>query len=227
MRSGIIIIGILFLFTAGLASCMKIEGDEQPNAAISLVNAFDGQTVDFFVDQQKKNTGPLPYGEGTPYFETQWGYRTLTITKSGTMEPLLPAGDAGLSPGRYYSLFFTRNQPDAADSIALIVTPDSLYAPAEGRARMRFANMTYNAPAVDIYVKGDTIPLLRNQAFKSVSLFRSVSPSRKIFQVHEAGNKTDVKLEFQVDLEAGKIYTVFTTGLWDTPAYGTSVVINK
>lgn len=227
LKSGLIYTSICFIITGFLASCMKIEEDERPNAAVSLVNAFDGKTADFFIDHEKQNTEPAAFSKSTPYFETKWGYRTLTVTESGTMNPLMPDGDAGFSPGRYYSLFLTKNTPEADDSVAIAITLDSLYAPAAGRARFRFANMTYTAPAVDIYIKGDTIPILRNQAFKSVSLFKSVNPARRIFQIYEAGNKIDVKLEFQVNLEAGKIYTVFTKGQWGTSGFGTAVVVNK
>src|SRR5690606_3754186 len=107
---------------------MKIEENTQPDAAISMVNAFaENQAVDFYVDHVRQNSAPLAYTQHTPYFAVQPEYRTLTAINNSTFEALLPDGDAGLSPGKYYTLFLTRNRAEAADSVTFVITLDSLY----------------------------------------------------------------------------------------------------
>jgi len=218
----------LMLTAFALTSCMKIDGNSQPDAAISLVNAYSaGTAVDIYIDRKQRNEAPVAYSENLPYTEVKSGYRTLTVTKSGSTDLLLPEGEAGLSAGNYYTFFLAKDTSRTGDIIAsAIISKDSLYTPAEGRARLRFVNLTYNAPALDLTIKGDTIPLFKNQAFKAVTLFKSVNPDRETFKLSETG-KEEPAIEFQVDMQPGKIYTVFTTGSWGNANFEPKVMVNK
>lgn len=87
---------------------------------------------------------------------------------------------------------------------------------------MRFAHLSPDAPAVDIYVKGTTTKLFSNASFKSVSNFLPVDAKTYELEVKLTGTNTTVLAIPAIKFEAGKIYTAYAKGL-ATAAPGTPV----
>lgn len=223
---------ILFCGVIFLSSCLKNNDDFTPiTAFFSVVNGYSSlNSVDVYLDQQRTNTQPLLYKQNTEYLQAYSGRRRLTITEGGTTDILID-GAVDLSNDRYYSIFIARRSATNADSIAGIQVLDDLAAPSGTTAKIRFANLTPGNIKVDVYVKGVADTLFGNKGFATVSAFKEVDPTKvTAIEIRETG-KPEVKLEVPLTLQAGKIYTLSTNGLWTStsPAttFGTQLTVNK
>ena len=128
-----------------------------------------------------------------------------------------------------YSVFLARRNAASLDSIAGIFTVDDLTAPSANKAKIRLANLTPGAVKIDVYIKGAD-SLFANKGFASVSAFKEIDPAVTTLEIREAGQSA-VKIEVPLTLQAGKIYTLSTNGIWTSSSsvdeYGTQLTVNK
>ncbi|HEY0667782.1 MAG TPA: DUF4397 domain-containing protein [Sphingobacteriaceae bacterium] len=229
-----------YLFIAGffiagilLSACNKTDdNDNQPISALTVINAFSGvASIDFFLDNNRVNTNAWEYKVSSGYFNIYPGIRNVKITNGLSSNQTLVRANYDFPAGRYISLFIAPKLETNADSAIFVVAVDSLVQPEAGKASLRFVNLTPGTRKLDLLVKGSTDALFSNKAFKEVTGFTSVSPSSNfILQIRENGTDGSIKLELpSFELKAGKIYTVYSNGLWNgtgSSAFGANVTIN-
>lgn len=221
----------LFMATVLLSACNK-KNNDQPISALTVINAFSGSaSVDFYLDNQRINTNPLNYKVNTGYFNIYPGQRSVKVNNGANSTQVLARATANFPEGQYISLFIAPKLESNADSAIFVVSIDSLVQPETGKASIRFVNLTPGSRKLDVLVKGSTEALFSNQAFKGVSSFISVSPSSDyILQIRETGMGGTPKFELPAfNLQAGKIYTVYSNGLWEgtgAAAFGANVTLN-
>lgn len=215
-------LAILFFGVLLLSSCLKNNDDFTPSVSyFSIVNGYPGDaSIDYYLDNQKANVQPLLYKQASAYLEVFSGDRRLTVTSAGTTN-VVADGAIRFSPSVYYSVFLARKSVTNADSLSGFVVVDDLTLPTTNKAKIRFANLTPGATKIDVNIKGVQDTLFGNKAFSSISAFKEVDPSVSALEIRQAGQAA-VKLEVPVTLQAGKIYTLSTNGLWDGTA-GTDV----
>jgi hypothetical protein len=80
--------------------------------------------------------------------------------------------------------------------------------PGAGRAEVRVAHFSPDAPNVDVYVDGNLA--LSNVPYTAVSDYLSIRPGRHTFAITPAGSST-VVLQASATLEPGRAYTVAAT----------------
>lgn len=195
-----------------LTSCLKkTDSEPTPNAALTVINASLGtDSLSFYFDNYLVNTTPLRYTEKIDYFQFYAGNHTLVITKSGSTKQIA-GGYGGFNGGSYYTLFAVAT---SADSTKLILKNDSVSNPVTGKAKIRFANLTYDSPEVNIGIEGQPA-LFSKTAFKKVTPFIEITPGTFTFSIQETANASTNKFVQQnVKIEADKVYTIWTKGLW-------------
>ncbi|WP_423147674.1 DUF4397 domain-containing protein [Rubrolithibacter danxiaensis] len=223
----------LLSLTTVLSSCLKSKNDvpEPDIAAFSIVNSYPGNdAIDFYIDKRRVNLQPLLYTQSTGYFALYVGKRSVDITPSATTSKILHSSTPTFAKNKYYTLFIARKMSTNADSLLSIFTTDSIPAqPSADKARIRFANLSPDAPTLDILLKDGT-PVITGKAFKTVSDYVEVDPTKSdSIRIRATGTTTD-KLKIAVPSKAGSSITIATNGLWSGTAgkdkFGAQAIIN-
>jgi hypothetical protein len=94
-----------------------------------------------------------------------------------------------------------------------LIVSDNLTAPAAGQAKVRFFHLAPDAPPVWMNVVGGAT-LFANRAYRAVTDFSGVNAGQYNLEVRTGSDTGPVVLLIpSVNLEAGKIYTIFARGL--------------
>ncbi|CAM3484759.1 DUF4397 domain-containing protein [Pontibacter korlensis] len=93
---------------------------------------------------------------------------------------------------------------------------DDLTAPASGKAHVRFVHLSPDAPNVDVVVQGGPV-LFSDMEFKEASAFTPVDAGSYTVEVQPV-NSDDAAVSATLNLQSGKIYTVFARGFLSPPS---------
>jgi len=192
------------------AACSKDRYEPQQVAGLSIINAFAApDSLDFYIDQTRANKGALKFNSKIDYLNLFPGNRALSIAKRGSNRALA-SERFNLASGVGYSIFVldTLN----TNTKKYLLTEDDLSAPAADKAKVRFINLSSDAPALSLGVDGKETDLFTNKAFYEYTAFTSVDPGASVTFNIKAGDvvKTTVP---NVKIEQGKIYTIYAKGV--------------
>ncbi|MDO6389370.1 DUF4397 domain-containing protein [Pontibacter sp. BT731] len=212
-----------------LTSC---DDDDDDNAMIETANVMvvhaspDAPDVDLLIDNAKVNTAPLAYPNNTGYLDVQAGRRNVKVNAAGTSTTVIDA-NVDFDSNDSYSVFAI----NTLSAIEPLVLEDDLDTPAAGKAHVRFVHLSPDAPAVDVAVTNGPV-LFGNRAFKSASDFTPVDAASYNLEVRLAGTQTVVLTVPNVQLAAGRIYTIFARGFVAPPAsnmnaLGAEIITNR
>jgi hypothetical protein len=219
-RAGIFV-SICFL-TVILYSCTKdrygygynnLAYNNAPNntpvALISVIDASpDAGNLDFYLDQNRANGYPLSFGNGLAYLQAYTGKRTAAFYKSGT-NTLVKSDTITLKANNYYSLYLANY---AAKPDYLFLT-DTIAQPAAKMANVRFVDVSTDAPAVDLGIKGGAL-ITTNKNYKGYSSFISIkADTTYTFEVRPKGTSNVLVSQSNVVIRSGSIYTIWLYGL--------------
>ena len=204
---------------------VDLEAEVAGKSNLMVVHASpDAPSVDLYLDENKVNGDPLEFPNNTGYLQIDAGARKVAVNPAGSNTSVI-SDTLTFDPNKSYSLFAI----NVVASIEAIATEDDLTPPAAGKAHIRFLHLSPDAPAVDIAVKGGPT-LFPNSKFKDVSDFLPVDAASYDIEVRVAGTN-NVALELNgINLEAGKIYTVFAKGLLagqGNQALGAQIIVNN
>lgn len=225
MKNRILAFAPAILLTAAilLSSCSKDEDIAQANVLVIHASP-DAPGVDLLVDDVKQNTSALTYPQNTGYLKVNAGARNFKVNVAGTTTTVINA-NVTLEQDKSYSVFAI----DSVSKISAVVVADDLSTPASGKAHVRFIHLSPNAPAVDIAVDGGAV-VFPNTSFKVGTAFTPLDAGTYDLEVRVAGTQT-VALDLDpINLEAGKIYTVFAKGFLTADgaqALGAEIIVNK
>ena len=227
----------IFLATAALlfsslafVSCKKEKKEE---ARVLVTHASpDAPGVDLLVDNQKVNASALTFPNSTGYLTVTAGTRNIKVNAAGTTTTVINA-DIPFVKDKNYSVYaFNR-----LASIGAILVEDDLTTPASGKAHIRFFHLSPGAPAVTVGVlAGSTFtPVFSNRAFETQATaaanqaFAPVDAGTYTFDVRVAGTTNSVLTLTGINLQAGKIYTVFARGIVGntTTPLGASIIAHN
>jgi hypothetical protein len=204
---------ISMLYVAICFSSCKHDDDIQipDQAAFSITNASPTKTsVDFFIDNKRvNNSGGLPFGNNTGYWLALTGSRTATVTAAGSSTNL-HTGKVTLETGRYYSVFIV----NSADTLSLLNINDRfLDVVPEGKAQIRFINLSPDAPAYNLEYEGDTTAFT-NRAYKDYTAFKNVPAKTGItLNLKNAATNAVVATLPNIELKNRQTYTIWAKGL--------------
>lgn len=205
------ILGLFCLITLSLSSCLKDSNDNYvapAAAAVAIVNALPGsQPVDVYFDQNMASTYAINYGNGQDYARAYVGKRTFAYYTSGTRQ-IIKSDTTTLQVDKFYTTYLTGTaaQPE------IIVVKDTLAQPATGKAAIRLVNVSANAPAVNLVIRGGAT-LATSKAYRGVSGFVTVQGnSTYTLDVVQAGTSTVLATITDANLKNSAIYTVWLHG---------------
>jgi hypothetical protein len=207
----------LFLFVAagvaGLSSC-KTDDSSNPTpivklaSYVSITNAVEGSLAqDLYLDNAKVNLSAqaVAYGQTSSYLTSTEGTHTGNFTNTNTTTATA-AVSVTFTGGQYYSVYYTGTTGSATS----VTTVDDLTAPAAGKAKVRFIQLSQALnTGVDFGINATT-KLVTNLAYKAVSAYNSVDANTTFFLY--ATGSTTATLSLPVTIEAGKIYTIYVSG---------------
>jgi len=207
----------LFLFVAagiaGLSSCKKDDNPSSPAvikqaAYVSITNAVEGSLAqDLYLDGVKVNLSAqaVSYGQTSSYLTSTEGTHAGNFTNTNTTTATASV-NVTFTGGQYYSIYYT-GSGSGQSSVTLV---DDLTAPAAGKAKVRFVQLSQALTAgVDFGINATT-KLVSNLAYKAASAYNSVDANTTFFLY--ASGSTTATLSLPVTIEAGKIYTIYVSG---------------
>ncbi|MGV8879909.1 MAG: DUF4397 domain-containing protein [Sphingobacteriaceae bacterium] len=200
----------LFITASSFSSCMKEkEIAVTPTAAMNMINTTPAtDSINFYFDKQIVNEGLVNYGKKTEMIVFGEGNHELLISKSTANRPLASLSGS-FKRDNFYTLFVTATSTGPL----LILNADSLTNKDEKKSKVRFANMSYNAPAINLTTTSGI--WFTNVPFKKISSWKDVEPGNYILTIADNASQTD-KVSQSITLEPNKIYTIWGSGSWDS-----------
>ncbi|HMO32707.1 MAG TPA: DUF4397 domain-containing protein [Lacibacter sp.] len=223
-------VALMALVAFTFAACKKEKKEE---ARVLVTHASpNAPGVDLLVDNNKVNSAALTFPNSTGYLTVAAGTRNIKVNAAGTTTTVINA-DIPFTKDKNYSVFAF----NLLASIGAILVEDNLAAPASGKAHIRFFHLSPGAPSVTVGVlSGSTFtPVFSNRAFETQTTaaanqaFAPVDAGTYNFDVRVAGTTTSVLTLNGINLQAGKIYTVFARGIVGntTTPLGASIILHN
>ena len=203
----------LVLSMVFFASCIKSKDVYNDNAAaIEVINASSGATsLDVALDNNRLYANYFNFGNRINYFRAYTGTRNFKVfnTNYGNNATPIFTKDFVLEKNKYYSAFIV----DTASKMDVVLLRDSTNAAGRDSVRIRFANMSPDAPGLDIYANGGNTPIITNISYKAASEFINFpSKANVIFDIKPTGQTTLLATLDPLKLEVGGIYTIWAGG---------------
>jgi hypothetical protein len=202
---------LLVLTLLGLAAaCDDDPSSPAPAARLRFVHAAQGtQAVDFRVDGTALRSNVAYAANTVEYSGVAPGNRALSVRLSGGTTDA-----ATLTRNLSVDSSYTATLVKRDNGTALVVYPDTVSAPANGKARLRVLNTAPAAGSVDVYVTAPdadleaATPSATGVDVEEASKYVETNAGTYRVRLTTAGTKT-VKLDVQsVALEAGKVRTI-------------------
>jgi hypothetical protein len=210
--------GIFLLITT---SC-KLDNDVEalpPAAYVSLYQASpDAPELNIILDEKVINDGRFGYTDRTGYLRFFAGNRTLQVGPAGANNVVADT-TMKFEDGKAYSVFVVNTYNKAE----LLVLDDDVNPPAAGKAKVRFLNLSPDAPAVDLQVSDSGSPIATDVTFKEKTAFNDIDAGKYSFQVRSSSGDVSLSLPNVVFLD-GWSYTIIVRGFKDPPAGSESVL---
>lgn len=204
----------LFILSAAIFTACKKDDEQKPtpntNARVALMISSPGANeLSFFVKDKKISTAPLLYNTIVNYLTVSEGAQEL-IFKNKDASSVVDQLAANLKPSTSYTLIFTDQSPKTA----MVLVEDDLSDPAKDKAKVRFSNLSPDAPALDLYINGKLETTFSNKNFKETSIFQNIDPGTTLKFELKAHGKIEVLATLEnFHILNGKIYTIWARGL--------------
>ncbi len=206
-----------------LTSCLKDnDNGVYQVSAVRALNAVPGsEQLDLGLDNKLLNLDlqtleveDFAYGDTLPYKRAWPGSRLVRVFErdNAPSNQPLAQGTAQFVPGQFYSLYVV-GLPD--DDVELMLTEDDLSDPGDGKAKIRFINLSPDAPALDFGIDGADTLIADDIAFKEVKAFSRVDADEAYtFNIieHSSGNAVH---SFAFTPKSDMIYTIWVKGRFE------------
>lgn len=197
-------------------ACTAVTDDDLNlgEARIKIYNASpDNSIITFYVNDSLKTPQALSFSQATNYTNTAAGNH-IVYTKLGTSE--IPNSKISFlfQQNKNYSIFISGKI--SKDSLVYISTEDNLTAPSANKAKVRLINASPNSPSLDAIFSTnltDSIPNFRNTNFRSGTIYTEFDPGNYMIRMRTAGTNTAIISGSNLNITAGKIYTICVKGL--------------
>lgn len=205
-----------------LSSCLKGgEPTEIHVARVAFLNAIpSSEGVDVALDNNLVNNSysdnpDFAYGDTLAYVNAFPGQRWVRVfdPERGFYEAPLAQATINLTPGEAYTIYVVGH-----DEIGLVASADKLGEPESGNAKIRFINLSPDAPSLDFGIRGADGLIGNDKEFKEYSDFVEIDAGEAhTFDITLHGSD-DLTHSFSLSLEEGGMYTIWAKGLFsDAP----------
>ncbi|ANH81582.1 hypothetical protein A8C56_11885 [Niabella ginsenosidivorans] len=223
---------LLLLVSISFTSCLKDHDkywdnpDLQNSAAVSVVN---GAPVSLPLDFQFNGTQrflfqDFSYTYRTTYLPVMAGNRTFYVYNRGEKDSLF-AKNLSFEVRKRYSIFIV----DTLRKMDAVLVRDSVMYPTGDSVYLRFANMSPDAGALDLYIQGNNTPIATKVPYKGVSLFKSQkSAGNVVFEVRPTGSTHVLATSDEGEnLYTGNQYTIWTSGFKSMNTTNGKLIVKK
>jgi hypothetical protein len=170
--------------------------------------APNAPSVDVYLNGQKA-FADVPFRAVTAYLDIPNGRYDVGVYATGTREkPILEASGVDFQNDLPYTITAAGFGPEKSQRPAVFV--DDLV-PNASFARLRVINASPDAKSLELAIR-DGLPLLTGVGFKSASAYLRFGAGRFDLEVRIPGLMPGVLALPTLQLEAGKVYTVFVVG---------------
>ena len=196
-----------------LSSCLDDDDGNVTPLPLAYVSIYhespDAPLLDISVDGRQVNR--LEFTDYTGYLNFYTGDRNFKINSFNATNSLVDT-TVNFVDGGFYSVFIVNN----LTNVETLAVRDSSSVPAEGKAKVRFINLSPDAPALDVAANGG--PLFTGSAFKTPSEFIEVDAKESSFIISAAETTDELVSVSDVNLRPGKFYTIIVRGYTNPPA---------
>lgn len=198
-----------------ITSCTKKEVIANlGQSKIRVINASpDNSVVTFFVNDTLKTPQALSFSVGTGYLNTSAGTREVYTKVSGN-EINHSRTKFFFQNGKNYTIFI--GGKISKDSLIYISTEDRLTVSLTNKAKVRLINISPNSTSLEAVFSAqltDSLANFSNLSFRSGSLYSEFNPGTYILKIRKSGQKTALYNGSNLNIAAGKIYTIWVKGL--------------
>lgn len=198
-------------------SCKKSDSDANYDgtvpASVGVVHASAGvPALDIAFDNNRLGVTTFNYSDRVDYLPVKPGNRNFRIygAWTSTATPLFSKNLVFEAP-KSYTVFIT----DTASKMDAVLIRDSTRAAGPDSVRIRFANMSPDAPALDLYVKDNPTPVATNITYKNAGEFFShKATSNIVFEVRATGQTALLATSepFTLSKVNSNFYTIWSGG---------------
>ncbi len=205
MKTLICFVGFVLVFSA----CNK-NSNNNPQTSIRVMNASPNATSVNLAPDGKVLISAVKYGLVSDYFKVDAGGFNIRMNLEGSVLPFTNT-DVVLDADKNYTIVI-------ADSISRLkksLVIDNLSDPPAGKSHVRFFHLAGNGPTVDLFKGGTAVfsgRVFNDQSNGAGVNYTAIDPGTQTFEVRSSGSGSIVSLLSNVNLAAGKIYTVVVRG---------------
>lgn len=201
-----------------LVSCMDDDDNyiSEPVevAYVSIYHAAPAAPdLDIVVDGRLINSNPFDYTSYSGYLNFFTGNREFRLNPANANNTLVDT-TFNFEDGKAYSLFAINGLNGEVSSL---LVADSAAAPAQANAMVRFVHLSPDAPAFDIVVNDNESPLFTGKSFTGSTDFEEVNAGIYSFHIRNAGGDETLLSAADVEIVAGRYYTIVTRGFLSPP----------
>ncbi len=213
-------------------SCKKSDLDGNYDgtipASVGIVHASAGvPALDIAFDNSRLGVTTFNYTDRVDYLPVKPGNRNFRIygAWTSTATPIF-SKNLVFENEKSYTVFIT----DTASKMDAVLVRDSTRAAGPDSVRIRFANMSPDAPALDLYVKDNPTPIATNITYKKAGEFFSHKDAENIqFEVRRTGQNTLLATSEPIRLvkRNSNFYTIWSGGyVSGNQAAGTRITVD-
>jgi hypothetical protein len=189
-------------------------------AYVSLYNASpNSPDLDIVVDNRLINLYPLNYSDHTGYLRFFTGERNLKFSPYSANNVIVDTVFT-LEPNNAYSIFIA----DTYESAEALLMEDNTEAPAEGNAKIRFINLSPDAPEVNLSAEGEDESFFNDISFKESTEFKEVAAEEYDFQIMSTEQGQALLDVPDISLQPGWYYTFLVRGFQSPPSGNQNVL---
>lgn len=173
---------------------------------IRYLNANPSQgAVDVYINGRKV-ASYLNYRAFTEYMKAFPGYYRIVVFKAGTRRNPISVSQINVIANRIYTAAFI----DTGMTNEWQLITDNTRVLNQNRAFVRFIQLSYSAPLMDIYV--DNRLVLSDLDFQEVSRYLSLAPGNRDLKLKVATTNRTILQDPNMYLRAGNSYSVYIVG---------------
>jgi len=194
-------------------------GDGKGTAPASAEVKKDDQALVRFVNATPSSKD-LAFGETTPFSNVKASdvteYKTLPATRgdfklfvNGDNAKAMATNSEGLAAGKHYTVLAVTGKDG---TFTLDPVADDLTPPSAGKAKVRVINLAPGVADVDLYSSAKKSALISGAGLDHPTDYTEVVPSEGTLDIRNSLNKRDDQSVKDMQLEAGKLYTILVFG---------------
>ncbi len=190
----------------GFLSSCKEDDNAELVTNLRLVNTSEhAGNLNLFVNNNKVNSAALTYGQASDFIQLKAGRPVVDVRTEGSNDVLARINQA-FEYGKNYTLYVLSSDT----TINFVSSDDYTTAPAVGKAKFRFLNLSTAVRAVAAKLD-DTVTVTDSLLSGTGSNYQIVNAGTHSLKFNSKSGAT-VSSENSISLEAGKVYSFYFSG---------------